>query len=82
MAKSIMIKNLIEYIVKAMVVNSSQVQVKLHESDDKSHIEIFVAPSDRGRVIGKEGRAIKALRNLIEELMPKERKITIDLNQL
>ena len=81
MANNIMIKDLIEYLVKAMVVHANQVQIKLHDSDEKVHVEIFVASSDRGRVIGKEGRAIKALRNLIEVLFPTERKITIDLNQ-
>lgn len=76
-----MVKNLIEYIVKSIVSDPNKVKVVFHNLENKKHVEIFVDTADRGRVIGKEGRAIKALRNLIEELAPTDQKVTIDLNQ-
>ena len=58
-------KELVEYIVKAIVDNPGDVNVSLDESEIGKVIKIKVADNDKGRVIGKEGRIIKAIRQVV-----------------
>ena len=44
-------------------------------------LEIKVAADDRGRVIGKEGSTIKALRALLDTIAPKDKKFSIELSR-
>ncbi len=62
---SVDIKELIEFIAKSLVENPAQVQVKVFESPHSVNLELHVAPSDMGRVIGKGGRVVNALRTLV-----------------
>ena len=58
-------KDLIEYIAKNIVDNPNS--VKVTESSD-SGLQTFlleVAPEDKGRVIGKQGRIAQAMRSLL-----------------
>ena len=76
-----MIKNLIEHIVKGLVSEPKSVSVLIHQKDDHDSVEIKVSAQDRGRVIGKEGRTIKAIRNLVEAAFASDKKVFIDLTQ-
>ncbi|RLB00392.1 MAG: KH domain-containing protein [Deltaproteobacteria bacterium] len=58
-------KELIEYIAKALVDNPDEVQVREVEGEVTSVIELRVAKSDLGKVIGKEGRTARAMRTLL-----------------
>lgn len=58
-------KELVEYIAKALVDNPDQVEVTEVESDRSSIIELRVAPEDMGKVIGKQGRIAKAIRTVV-----------------
>ena len=53
-------KELVEVIAKALVDNPDEVVVTESENDDELVIELKVAPSDMGKVIGKQGRIAKA----------------------
>ena len=59
---------LTETIVKMVVKDEEAVSVKEYESteDDLVHLEVMVAQDDLGRVIGKDGKTIKALRNIVQ----------------
>jgi predicted RNA-binding protein YlqC (UPF0109 family) len=56
---------MIEQIAKALVDDPAQVSVKPVEDGRETVLELTVAPNDRGRVIGKQGRTARAMRNLL-----------------
>ncbi|MFH0948667.1 MAG: KH domain-containing protein [Elusimicrobiota bacterium] len=58
-------KELVEYIVKAIVDKPEDVSVSLDESEIGNVIKIKVADDDKGRVIGKQGKIIKAIRQVV-----------------
>ena len=59
---------LTETIVKMIVKDHEAVSVKEYESteDDQVHVEVMVAQDDLGRVIGKDGKTIKSIRNIVQ----------------
>jgi predicted RNA-binding protein YlqC (UPF0109 family) len=67
-------KALVEYIVTSLVDNPDQVTVS--ETDERNAImlEISVASSDMGRVIGKGGRVVNSIRTLVQVLAAKQGK--------
>jgi predicted RNA-binding protein YlqC (UPF0109 family) len=56
---------LIEQIAKALVDEPDQVSVSQVDGDQTAVLELKVAPSDLGKVIGKQGRTARALRTLL-----------------
>ena len=56
---------LIEQIAKALVDDPAQVAVNQVEQGAESVLELTVGPNDMGRVIGKQGRTARAMRNLL-----------------
>ena len=67
-------KELIEIIAKALVDNPDDVVV-IEKDDGRSiTLELHVAPSDMGKVIGKQGRIAKAIRAVVKAASTKENK--------
>jgi predicted RNA-binding protein YlqC (UPF0109 family) len=58
-------KDLLEYIVKSIVAEPDAVKISEENSDDGLLIKLEVAPDDKGRVIGRQGRVAQALRTLL-----------------
>ncbi len=61
--------NLVEFselVVKKLVKEPDLVKVQEFESDDETVIEIVVAESDMGRVIGKKGKIATSIKTLIQ----------------
>jgi predicted RNA-binding protein YlqC (UPF0109 family) len=58
------IVSLVRDIVTSLVDDSEQVRVESSQNDDTLVIEVYVAPDDTGKVIGRQGRIIKAIRTL------------------
>jgi len=59
-------KGLVEYIAKSIVTIPDAVVVTEEITEDKNVIlKLEVAPEDRGRVIGKQGRVAEAMRTLL-----------------
>jgi predicted RNA-binding protein YlqC (UPF0109 family) len=58
-------KEAIEKIVKALVGEPDAVEVSEHTDGKNVRIELRVAESDMGRIIGREGRTVKAIRSLL-----------------
>lgn len=58
-------KELIEYIAKAIVEHPDQVVVAEEKTSDQVVLKLQVAPEDMGRVIGRQGRIVNALRTLL-----------------
>ncbi|MFC1501054.1 KH domain-containing protein [Elusimicrobiota bacterium] len=67
-------KDLVLYITKALVDNPENVEVSEVSGEKSTVIEIKVSDGDRGKVIGKEGRIIKAIRLLVNSASAKMEK--------
>ncbi|MBI3091048.1 MAG: KH domain-containing protein [Candidatus Tectomicrobia bacterium] len=57
--------NLISYIAKSIVDDPEAVEVKSVEGESSTVIELRVAKNDIGKVIGKKGRTIAAIRTIL-----------------
>ena len=58
-------KDLVEYIIKAIVAEPDAVKITEENSDEGLLIKLEVAPDDKGRVIGRQGRVAQAIRTLL-----------------
>ena len=58
-------RDTIEMVVKALVDDSDAVDVREIDRNGTTRIEVRVAQSDMGKVIGKQGRTVRALRSLV-----------------
>ena len=75
-------KDLVEVIAKSLVENPDEVVVTQKESGKTTVIELKVAPSDMGKVIGKHGRVAKAIRSVVKAAASKDdRKVVVDILQ-
>ncbi len=72
-----MLKELIETMVRALVDNLEQVKVSEIEGGMTSIIELRVAKPDIGKVIGKQGRNVDAMRTILSAASTKIRKRVI-----
>lgn len=70
-------KDLIEYVVKALVDNPDKVVVKEIAGEKSIIFELKVGEGDLGKVIGKEGRTAKAIRTIITAAAMKQGKRTV-----
>jgi predicted RNA-binding protein YlqC (UPF0109 family) len=67
-------KELLEIIAKALVDNPDEVIVNEVQGEQSIILELRVADSDMGKVIGKQGRIAKAIRTVIKAAAVKEKK--------
>ena len=58
-------KQLIEDIAKALVDHPDEVSVKATEGEHATVVELKVAPTDLGKVIGKQGRTARSIRSIV-----------------
>ncbi|HEY0428273.1 MAG TPA: KH domain-containing protein [Pyrinomonadaceae bacterium] len=58
-------KEAVEKLVKSLVGNADAVEVSEIEDGRAVRIEVRVGEGDMGRLIGREGRTVKALRSLL-----------------
>ena len=56
---------LVEYIARSLVELPDEVKVELKHGEQADIIELHVAPTDMGKVIGKQGRIAKAVRSVV-----------------
>lgn len=67
-------KGLLEVIAKSLVDNPEEVVVTEKETEKGLVLELNVAPSDMGKVIGKQGRIAKAIRSVVKAAASRENK--------
>jgi predicted RNA-binding protein YlqC (UPF0109 family) len=73
-------KEFIEYIVRSLVDDPSQVRVTEVEGSNTIIFELRVAPEDMGRVIGKGGRVANAMRSLLRVVAARQgRRATLEI---
>ena len=73
-------KELIEQIAKALVDNPDQVTVKAIEGEQTTVLELRVAQSDLGKVIGKQGRTARSIRTILSAAgMKLKKRFTLEI---
>jgi len=73
-------KDLVLYIAKALVDNPEKVEVKEVTGEKSTIIELKVSDIDRGKIIGKEGRIIKAIRTIVNSASAKlDKRTTVEI---
>jgi len=70
----IAVRELIEIMAKALVEHPDQVQVSEIAGENASIIELKTAKEDIGKVIGKRGRNVQAMRTILNAASAKLRK--------
>ncbi len=73
-APEITMKELVDYIARALVDFPDKVEVIAMESENSVIIELKVAPEDVGKVIGKGGQTAKAMRKILSAAATKLHK--------
>ena len=73
-------KDLVEVIAKALVDDPESVVVNERGEKKTTVLEVRVAESDMGKVIGKQGRIAKAIRSVVKAAAAKEdKKVIVDI---
>ncbi len=67
-------KELVEVIAKSLVENPDEVVVTESEENGEIQLELRVASSDMGKVIGRQGRIAKAIRTVVKAASTREDK--------
>jgi hypothetical protein len=71
---------LVETIVRSLVDNPNEVSVRQIEGERTVIVEVRVAPTDLGKVIGKQGRIATAIRTLASAAATKVgKKVTVEI---
>ncbi len=75
-------KQLLEHIARALVDEPDKVDVQQVESDRLIILELRVAESDMGKVIGKQGRIARAIRTVVNAAAVKgNKRVVIEIVQ-
>ena len=61
-------RDLVLHIARGLVHEPGRVRVHEHVEHGRTVVEVSVAPGDRGRVIGRQGRTANAMRTLLDAL--------------
>ena len=74
-------RELLEYLARALVDKPDQVRVEEFEEDDGTVVfELSVDDEDYGRIIGRGGRTAQALRTVVKAAAVKEtRRVLVDI---
>jgi predicted RNA-binding protein YlqC (UPF0109 family) len=73
-------KQLVEDIAKALVDIPEEVSVRAVEGEQVTVLELKVAPSDLGKVIGKQGRTARSIRTILGAAgMKLNRRFTLEI---
>jgi uncharacterized protein len=59
-------KALVEYLVRSLADHPDQVTLAEHETDDSILLELKISPDDVGKIIGKNGNTINAIRTVLQ----------------
>lgn len=75
-----MYKELVEYLIKCLVDNKDEVQITEEQVGDRLVLKVKVKTEDMGRIIGKEGRIIRSIREIVRAYSAKEKvKVSVDI---
>ncbi len=66
--------DLIKYVVESFAENKGEIEYDVSENGNEVTVTVTLAPSDMGKVIGRQGKIAKALRTLVRAGSVKENK--------
>ena len=69
--------DLLAWLARQLVDNPDAVRVEQVEREDATVLELYVAPEDRGKVIGRQGRLARALRTIVRASAARTRRRVI-----
>ncbi len=67
-------KTLVEYLVKSLADHPDQVALVEHETEDSILLELKISPDDIGKIIGKNGNTINAIRTVLQAAASSQKK--------
>ena len=67
-------KEILEVLIKNLVEHADEVTITEKEEGKTTVFEVKVSESDMGKVIGKQGRIAKSIRNIMKSVSAKEHK--------
>jgi predicted RNA-binding protein YlqC (UPF0109 family) len=74
------VEDLLEYLARALVSDPDAVSVEAYEEDDALVLELRVADDDVGKVIGRSGRTVAALRTVMRAAAGRQdRRVLVDV---
>ncbi|MBI5595888.1 MAG: KH domain-containing protein [Elusimicrobia bacterium] len=74
-------KELALHLVKSLVDQPDKVELTAHEEGDEVTLVLRVAEEDKGKIIGKQGKVIKAVRSVVSIAAAKAgKKVEVDLD--
>jgi predicted RNA-binding protein YlqC (UPF0109 family) len=65
---------LLAWLAKQLVDDPDAVRVEQIEREDATVLELYVAPEDRGKVIGRQGRLARSLRTIVRASAARSRR--------
>ena len=73
-------KALVEFVTRSLVEHPDAVEVRVVDGPQATVIEVQVSPADVGKVIGRGGRVIKAIRTLARASATRSgRRVTVEV---
>jgi predicted RNA-binding protein YlqC (UPF0109 family) len=74
------VEQLLTYLARALVDQPDQVGLRVSEAEGARLFELKVAPEDVGKVIGRDGRTVNALRTLLSAAAQKQgQKVRLEI---
>jgi len=68
------VKELVEYLVKSLAEHPDDVLLSMDENEDNVSFELRISPEDFGRIIGKNGNTINAIRTVLQAAASSHKK--------
>lgn len=73
-------KDLLLYIAQNLVENPDEVTVTERDGDAETVYELRVAPSDMGKIIGRQGKVAKEIRTLMRAMAQRQgKRVSVDI---
>ena len=73
-------KEVLGYLINSLVDEPGAVKLASSEDGNIVRFKLSVAPSDRGKIIGKEGRVVKSIRTILQLAAAKsDKKVFLDI---
>ena len=73
-------KDVLVYLINSLVEDPGSAKLSTSEDGNVVRFKLSVAPSDRGKIIGKEGRVVKSIRTILQTAASKSnKKIFLDI---
>ncbi len=74
------LENLLLVLARSLVDEPEKVEVSGTETDSRVDLELRVADDDMGRVIGRQGRTIRAIRTVVKAASVKQgKRVTVEV---